>query len=145
MPIYRRVEVQRQAREFKKVWVTYGDHVYDLTTFAKSHPGGSEKLLMASGGPIEPFWEMYPFHKEERVKSLLAPYKIGRLHPDDVVQAKDLPDFSELQTQNLGRSTDLLRLSKFPYCAETNPSFMRFGQYYTPAFQAYERNHNLIP
>ena len=53
---------------------------------------------MANGGPIEPWWEMYPFHKEENVKSLLHAYKIGELDPKDVLQAKDLPDFRDLQT-----------------------------------------------
>jgi len=72
LPTLRRAEVQKEARENKKVWVTYGDGVYDLTAFARSHPGGSDKLMMAAGGPIEPFWEMYPFHKEEKIKSLLA-------------------------------------------------------------------------
>ena len=98
LPVYRRVDVQKEARENKKVWVTYGDGVYDLTAFAKNHPGGSEKLLMASGGPIEPFWEMYPFHKSDIVYKLLEQYKIGNLHPDDVLSLKDLPDFSEVQT-----------------------------------------------
>ena len=67
-----------------------------MTEFAASHPGGADKLLMAKGGPIEPFWEMYPFHKEEAIYKLLAKYRIGRLHPDDVLDVKDLPDFSEL-------------------------------------------------
>lgn len=72
--IYRRTEVQKEARENKKVWVTHGKGVYDLTEFAKSHPGGSEKLLMAKGGPIEPFWQMYPFHKNEQIIKLLDNY-----------------------------------------------------------------------
>ena len=66
-PIYRRAEVQQQARVAKRVIVTYKEGVYDLTEFAINHPGGAEKLLMARGGPIEPFWEMYPFHKEENI------------------------------------------------------------------------------
>ena len=83
--IYRREQVQKEARENKKVWVTYGNGVYDLTEFAKSHPGGSDKLLMAKGGPIEPFWQMYPFHKNEQIIGLLKPYKIGELDPNDVL------------------------------------------------------------
>ena len=54
--VYRRDAIRKVAMEQKKVWVTYGDGVYDLTEFAKSHPGGSDKLMMAKGGPIEPFW-----------------------------------------------------------------------------------------
>ena len=86
----------RQAREHKKVWVTFKDGVYDLTQFAKNHPGGSDKLLMAAGGPIEPFWEMYPFHKVETIYSVLAEFKVGQLHPDDILDPKDLPDFKDL-------------------------------------------------
>ena len=95
-PIYRRSEVQSEARTKKKVWVTYKDGVYDLTSFAKNHPGGSDKLHMAAGGPIEPWWQMYPFHKEKNIISLLDEYKVGQLHPDDVLEEKDLPDFKEL-------------------------------------------------
>jgi hypothetical protein len=29
---------------------------------------------------------------------MLAEYKVGNLHPDDVLDEKNLPDFSELQT-----------------------------------------------
>jgi len=41
---------------------------------------------------------MYPFHKVETIYTLLAQFKIGTLHPDDVIDEKDLPDFSDLQT-----------------------------------------------
>ena len=54
------------------MWITHKDGVYDLTEFAAKHPGGADKLMMANGGPIEPFWEMYPFHKEEVVYKLLG-------------------------------------------------------------------------
>lgn len=88
--------MQREARENKKVWVTYKDGVYDLTNFVKKHPGGSDKLLMAMGGPIEPFWQQYPFHKVENVISILQQYRVGSLHPDEILDEKDLPDFSDL-------------------------------------------------
>lgn len=96
LPVYRRQEVQKEARVNGKVWVTYKNGVYDLTVFAKSHPGGSEKLLMAKGGPIEPWWQQYPFHKQELIIGLLAQYKIGELDPRDVLDEKDLPDFKDL-------------------------------------------------
>jgi sulfite oxidase len=88
----------KEAREKNKVWVTYKDGVYDLSVFAKNHPGGAEKLLMAKGGPIEPFWEQYPFHKEAQVLDLLSKYRIGDLHEDDILDPNDLPDFKDLQT-----------------------------------------------
>jgi sulfite oxidase len=85
LPIYRRVDVQKHRRIQDRVWVSYQDSVYDITDFLKVHPGGTEKLMMAAGGPIESFWEMYPFHKKDTVKNLLVPYKIGHLHKDDIV------------------------------------------------------------
>ena len=62
--------------------------MYDLTKFAKAHPGGSEKLLMASGGPIESWWQQYPFHKVANIISMLAEYKVGVLHPEDILDEK---------------------------------------------------------
>ena len=58
----------------QRIWVTYLDKVYDITDFLKIHPGGSDKIKMAAGGAIEPFWEMYPFHKKDEIKKLLTPY-----------------------------------------------------------------------
>lgn len=127
--------------------ITHKEGVYDLTEFAAKHPGGADKLMMAKGGPIEPFWEMYPFHKEEAVYALLGQYRVGTLHPDDVLSAKDLPDFKDLQTQNLGRSPDLRLLQKFPYCAETPAAYLSMSEenFLTPSKKMFERNHNLIP
>lgn len=76
--------------------MTYKDGVYDLTEFCKVHPGGGEKLIMAKGGPIEPWWNMYGFHKKEGIEGLLPQYKIGILHVDDRVDEKSLPDMELL-------------------------------------------------
>ena len=100
--------------------------------------------MMAAGGPIEPFWQQYPFHKVENVISILAEFKIGTLHPDDVLDEKNLPDFSELQTQHLNRSPKLRKLSNYPFCAETPTEFLS-DHFYTPVKMHFERNHNLIP
>ena len=78
------------------MWLTFRDGVYDLTEFIKVHPGGGEKLIMAKGGPIEPWWNMYSFHKETAILSLLAQYKVGILHPDDRIDEKSLPDMSAI-------------------------------------------------
>lgn len=40
----------------KRIWMTYGGCVYDVTDFIANHPGGSEKILLAAGGPVEPHW-----------------------------------------------------------------------------------------
>lgn len=94
--MYRRSEISQHRTLKTKVWVTYEDSVYDITQFIKVHPGGAEKLMMAAGGAIEPFWEMYPFHKKDNVKDLLVQYKIGMLHPNDIIKKSDLTDFSDI-------------------------------------------------
>ena len=96
LPTYRSKDVQKHRRIQDRVWVSYEDGVYDITDFIKVHPGGAEKLMMAAGGPIESFWEMYPFHKKDSVKKLLVPYKIGHLHPEDQQKKSNLVDFSEM-------------------------------------------------
>jgi hypothetical protein len=50
-------------------------------------PGGN-RILMAAGGPIEPFWSMYAVHKTSpEVAKLLVPMKIGTLKKADQVGA----------------------------------------------------------
>lgn len=101
--------------------------------------------MMAAGGPIESFWEMYPFHKKDQVKNLLVPYKIGQLHPDDIVKEKDLVDFSDMQKDEaLTRSKNLVVHQEFPFCAETNKKFL-VDDFLTPPNELYVRNHNLVP
>ncbi len=39
--------------------VIYKSGVYDITDFIHRHPGGGEKISLASGGYIEPFWQFY--------------------------------------------------------------------------------------
>lgn len=40
--------------------------MYDITDFISKHPGG-EKILMAAGGSLEPFWELFAVHKNVQV------------------------------------------------------------------------------
>ena len=36
--------------------MSYEEGVYDITEFLKVHPGGADKIMMAAGGAIDPFW-----------------------------------------------------------------------------------------
>ena len=64
--------------------------------------------MMAAGGSLEPFWEMYIFHKKDEVYNMLKKYKIGQLHSDDILKPEDIPDFSDLHKQDLQRSPNLV-------------------------------------
>ena len=47
---------QENNNENGQIWMTYGGYVYNVTDFIANHPGGSEKIMLAAGGPIEPHW-----------------------------------------------------------------------------------------
>jgi len=51
--------------------------VYDITDFVEEHPGG-DKILMAAGGSLEPFWLLYAVHKNPEVLALLEQFRIGK-------------------------------------------------------------------
>lgn len=53
--------------------------------------------MMAAGGYIEPFWNMYKFHLTDNIYDILIKYKIGELHPDDIMDPKNIPDFSDMK------------------------------------------------
>jgi hypothetical protein len=44
--------------------------VYDITDFIPKHPG-ADKIMMAAGGAVEPFWNIYAVHKVLFMSSLL--------------------------------------------------------------------------
>jgi sulfite oxidase len=57
--------------------------VYDITEFVARHPGG-EKILLASGGPLEPFWSLYGVHKSSKqAAELLEGLRIGNVSAAD--------------------------------------------------------------
>ena len=58
LPTYTMAQVSKNNGKGpdKRVWMTYGGCVYDVTDFIENHPGGSHKILLAAGGPIEPHW-----------------------------------------------------------------------------------------
>jgi sulfite oxidase len=77
LPIYTLADVAKHATKHDRIWVTYGHGVYDITDFVDNHPGG-DKILMAAGGSVEPFWLLYAVHKNPDVYALLEEFRIGR-------------------------------------------------------------------
>ena len=75
-----RAEVEQHAGEEQGIWVTFGEGVYDVTSFVSKHPGGN-KILMAAGGALEPFWAMYAQHKQPAVRAPASAH--GRCVPLD--------------------------------------------------------------
>ena len=59
----------------KRMWVTYRNGVYDITDMIPRHLGGRH-IVMAAGGAVEPFWEIYAVHKNNKeVYEMLEEYR----------------------------------------------------------------------
>eukprot|EP01031_Cornospumella_fuschlensis_P027692 gene27692-33446_t len=84
-PYIRRSEVAMHRTKETGIWVMYKEGVYDVTSFVNNHPGGKDKIMLAAGDDIEPFWNVYRQHYNSSLpKELLQGMKIGNLHPDDL-------------------------------------------------------------
>lgn len=76
MPVYTADQVaEHNGTNGTSIWMTYGGVVYDVTDFIQNHPGGSEKIMMAAGSAIEPFW--YVDTERTTTATLQNVYKTG--------------------------------------------------------------------
>ena len=78
-----------------------GDVVYDITSFALDHPGGSI-IRDAAGGPIENYWAYWAYHYDaESVPIFLSQCKIGELvFSSKEEEEQHTPNQQELQNEH---------------------------------------------
>jgi sulfite oxidase len=144
--IYRTPEIQKHKTKETGIWVTYKDGVYDITKFIPNHPGGRDKIMMAAGQDIEPFWNVYRQHYNSPLpQELLKEMRIGTLHPEDRVK----PSSSDSNENNPFRNDPILSpvlkyLSKQPINAEA-PGFLLTDSWITPIDLWFVRNHHPVP
>lgn len=86
--MYTMDEVQKHASR-ESLWITYGIGVYDITKFLPEHPG-SDKVMLAAGNAIDPFWHVYQQHNTAEVLSLLETFRIGNILASERVGTADL-------------------------------------------------------
>jgi cytochrome b involved in lipid metabolism len=92
LPTISRAEVAKHKTKDTSIYVIYGDGVYDITDFIANHPGGANKIILAAGGNVEPFWKLYAVHQKAVVLDILSSMRIGSLPPDEVVLPKKAGD-----------------------------------------------------
>uniref|UniRef100_A0A1I8FXP4 sulfite oxidase n=1 Tax=Macrostomum lignano TaxID=282301 RepID=A0A1I8FXP4_9PLAT len=127
---------------------TVANTVYDVTNFVDSHPGG-EKILLAAGKDVEPFWDLYAVHKSPHVLSILAEYAIARLTAADALElqrrkASEQSDDGGKFANEPKRSPLLVPINKRPYNAMSPPEIL-MDHYYTPNAIHFVRNHLPVP
>ncbi|XP_004518817.1 probable sulfite oxidase, mitochondrial [Ceratitis capitata] len=140
LPTYNVEEIQVHCSVDKRVWVTYGIGVYDITEFIAEHPGG-ENIMLGAGSAIDPFWAIYQQHNNKEILTLLELYRIGNLSPEDKVSTEDMgsPWAHEPRRHPLLNPT-----SERPFNAE--PPMKLLGEnFFTPNEFFYVRNHLPVP
>ncbi|XP_063071650.1 sulfite oxidase, mitochondrial [Engraulis encrasicolus] len=143
LPVYTQEEVSRHKNLDDGVWVTYKGGVYDITEFINMHPGG-DKILLAAGGALEPFWALYAVHSQEHVLEILAEYKVGELNPEDRKRQQKVSDASDPYSTDPERHPALRINSAKPFNAEPPPQLLT-DSYITPNALFFKRNHLPVP
>lgn len=140
LPTYNMDEVQGHCNIEKRIWVTYGIGVYDITDFIAKHPGG-DNIMLGAGSAIDPFWAIYQQHNNKEILTLLEFYRIGNLSPDDKVSTEDMgsPWANEPK-----RHPVLKPASNKPFNGEP-PLKLLVENFITPNEFFYVRNHLPVP
>jgi sulfite oxidase len=142
-PVYTREEVAKHTTPETRIWVTFRDGVYDITDFVQAHPGGAQRIMLAAGGQVDPFWLLYQQHYTENVQKLLAPMRIGTLAKDDVPDPSAL-DAADPYAAEPKRHPALVVRKQKPFNCETPVSLIP-DQYITPTALWYCRHHHPVP
>ncbi|XP_029660614.1 probable sulfite oxidase, mitochondrial isoform X1 [Formica exsecta] len=142
MKVYTLEEVGKHDNKENRIWVTFGQGVYDITEFVDKHPGGPSKILMAAGGSIDPFWSIFANHNTPEIYSLLESMRIGNISKEDATSNKN--DLYDPYANEPTRHKALIINGHKPFCAEP-PSSMLVESFLTPVDLFYIRNHLPVP
>ena len=146
--VYTREEVAQQrsttpASQGAPVLVTLRDRVYDVADLVASHPGGRAKILLASGGAVEPFWNIYRTHyTSAAVRDLLASRCVGTLVDADA--DADRANVQDPYAREPPRSAALHVHNATPCNAECPPALHR-AAWITPTPLWFVRHHHPVP
>jgi cytochrome b involved in lipid metabolism len=145
--IYTIEEVAKHKTKATGVWVIYKDGVYDITKFVANHPGGQDKIMLAAGGDIAPFWNLYRQHYNSSLPmEILSSLRIGSLSPEDVRRmeaAKSPSDEKDPYNNDPVLSPVMKYLSRKPINAEP-PASLLTDNWVTPVDLWFVRNHHPV-
>lgn len=145
LPFYTRQEIANHKTPETGIWVIYKNGVYDITQFVDEHPGGKQRIILAAGDSIEPFWGLYQQHVSDEVAEVLERLRIGNLHPSDRIAAPAPgKDPNDPYGNDPARHPALLARMQKPYNAETPPVLLT-ESIITPTDLHYIRNHLPVP
>lgn len=145
LPDYSLEEVSKHVTQESGIWVTYKDGIYDITEFASHHPGGDEKILLAKGKAIDPFWEAFPVHASEETFDILETMRVGNVSAEDRAKRRAATPPKQGPFSNDPARSPILKVNTSePFNAETPPPLL-VNSYVTPTDIFYVRNHLPVP
>jgi len=151
LPIYTADQVaENNGEDGAPVWMSYGGVVYDVTNFIYNHPGGSERILLAAGGAVEPYWHLYRQHfASDLPMRLMEDLAIGKLDEDDQdaideQMAKIVEENEDPYAHEPKRNDHLIVHGDQPMNAEV-PGEILTSSYLTPPDYFYIRHHHPVP
>eukprot|EP00980_Cylindrotheca_fusiformis_P014432 scaffold3844_cov105-Cylindrotheca_fusiformis.AAC.8 len=150
-PVYTAEQVaENDGTNGKPVWMSYGGVVYDVTSFIANHPGGSEKIMMAAGASIEPYWHSYQQHFASDLPIRLMEHMvIGRLDEDDQAAVDEQMEVL-YETSDDPFSHEPVRHKALRVHAERSmnaetPAHLLTKNFLTPNSLFYIRHHHPVP
>ncbi|XP_065098003.1 sulfite oxidase, mitochondrial [Paramisgurnus dabryanus] len=141
-PVYSLEEVSKHRSLDHGVWVTYKGEIFDITDFVALHPGG-DKILLAAGGALEPYWALYAVHQQDQIVKILSEYKIGVLNTESC-REQEKANSSDPYCAEPTRHPALQINSLKPFNAEP-PASILTDNYITPSAIFFKRNHLPVP
>lgn len=110
LPTYSLEEFKEMASQDGKIIASFRGGVYDLTPFVNAHPGG-DRISMAMGLDLEPFWEVYKLHFRPHIQHLLEDFRIGNLSAADAEKIREETVFPNMYTDEPERPRSVLRFA----------------------------------
>ena len=135
-------EINKHNTLEKGIWTTYKNNVYDITNYIDIHPGGKDKILLAAGTSVEPYWQKYIQHVNPFIlETIMTPMKIGEISDYNPCKYNNIKD---IYIDEPIRSNELYFHKIKPCNAEVNPETL-IEKWITPNNQWYIRNHSAVP
>eukprot|EP01039_Chlorochromonas_danica_P000025 gene25-28_t len=149
-PVVTRAEVAKHKTRETGMWLIYKDGVYDITKFIPNHPGGKDKIVLAVGEDLEPFWNIYRQHYNSPLPmEILKSLRVATLHPDDVAamnaeKAKHHGEDDNPYSKDPVLNPIFKFYQKQPINAEP-PGNLLTDNWITPVDLWFVRNHHPVP
>ena len=143
LPEFSLKDVAKHKTKETGIWVTFGDGVYDITEFLHQHPGGSDKIILAAGSSIEPYWAVFGAHNTDEVREILEELRTGNIALED--RGKKTTTKREGPYANDPERSPVLKVNtREPFNAETPPLLLT-ESFLTPNDIFFVRNHLPVP